>query len=52
MLEHTRVEVCIYGCVITMLTTGQEVTVDPDDTVVIDGGELTVYPGTAQKGGW
>ncbi len=52
VLEHSRIEVCLYGCVITMLTTGQAVALDPDDIAVIDGGALTVHPGTAQQGGW
>jgi len=45
IVENAQVEICFYGCEITMLRTGQTVTVNPKDSVVIDSGVMSVTPG-------
>ena len=40
--EHAQVDFCFLGCQVTLLTTGQTVSVGPQDTVVIDDGVMTV----------
>jgi hypothetical protein len=45
IIENSQIEICFYGCEITMLSTGQTVTVNPKDTVVIDSGVMSVTPG-------
>ncbi len=42
VVEHAQVEFCFLGCQVTILTTGQTVSVGPQDTVVIDDGVMTV----------
>ena len=37
-----QVDFCFLGCQVTLLTTGQTVSVGPQDTVVIDDGVMTV----------
>jgi len=42
VIENAQVEFCFLGCQVTILTTGQTVSVGPQDTVVIDDGVMTV----------
>jgi hypothetical protein len=44
VIEHAKVEICFYGCKITLLSTGQTVTVNPVDSVFISRGVMTVTP--------
>jgi hypothetical protein len=39
---QTQVDFCFLGCQVALLTTGQTVSVGPQDTVVIDDGVMTV----------
>lgn len=45
VVENAQVEICFNGCQMTLLKTGQTVTVNPKDSVVIDSGVMTVTPG-------
>ena len=45
IIEHAKVEICFYGCQIVLLSTGQTVTVNPDDSVLISRGVMYVTPG-------
>jgi hypothetical protein len=45
IVENAQVEICFYGCELTMLSTGQAVTVNPKDSVVIDSGVMSVNAG-------
>jgi hypothetical protein len=45
ILEHSKVDICFYGCQITLLRTGQTVSVNPDDSVVISNRSMYVQPG-------
>jgi hypothetical protein len=45
IIENSQVDLCFFGCEITMLSTGQTVAVNPKDSVVIDSGVMTVTPG-------
>ena len=42
MGTQTQVDFCFLGCQVTLLTTGQTVSVGTQDTVVIDDGVMTV----------
>jgi len=44
ILEHSKVDICFYGCQMTLLRTGQTVSVNPDDSVVISNRVMYVYP--------
>jgi hypothetical protein len=45
IIENAQVEICFSGCVMTMVSTGQAVQVNPKDTVTIDSGVLSVSAG-------
>lgn len=45
VIENAQVEICFYGCDMTLLSTGQTVTVNPKDSVVIDSGVMNVTSG-------
>ena len=45
IIENAQVEICFQGCEMTLLNTGQTVTVNPNDTVVIDSGVMSVTAG-------
>jgi hypothetical protein len=45
MLEHAKVDICFYGCTMTLLNTGQTVSVNPDDSVLISNRIMYVQPG-------
>ena len=45
IIENAQVEICFSGCVMTMVSTGQTVRVNANDTVVIDGGVMSVTAG-------
>jgi hypothetical protein len=45
IIENAQVEICFSGCVMTMVATGQTVQVNPNDTVMIDSGVLSVNAG-------
>jgi hypothetical protein len=45
IIENAQVEICFSGCVMTMVSTGQTVRVNPNDTVVIDSGVMSVTTG-------
>ena len=42
ILSHSQVEICFYGCEITLRSTGQAVRVDADDTIIISWGVMRV----------
>ena len=42
MLEHSKVDLCFYGCQITLLSTGQRAVVNPNDAVVISNRAMKV----------
>ena len=42
IVENSQVEICFLGCEMTLLSSGQTVSVGPKDTVVIDSGAMTV----------
>lgn len=44
VLEHSKVDLCFYGCQMTILRTGQTVSVNPNDSVVITNLVMYVYP--------
>ena len=45
VIANSQVEICFYGCDITLLQTGQTVWVNPKDAVVIDDGVMNVASG-------
>jgi hypothetical protein len=45
IIENAQVEICFSGCVMTMVSTGQTIQVNPKDTVTIDSGVLSVSAG-------
>ena len=45
VIENAQVEICFYGCQMTLLRTGQRVNVNPKDKVVIDNGVMSVSAG-------
>jgi hypothetical protein len=45
IIDHAKVEICFYGCRIVLLSTGQTVTVNPMDSVLINYGVMYVTPG-------
>ena len=45
ILENSKVDLCFYGCVMTLLRTGQTVSVNPDDSVVISNRTMSLTPG-------
>jgi long-subunit fatty acid transport protein len=45
IIENAQVEICFNGCAMTMLATGQTVQVNPNDSVVIDSGVMSVTAG-------
>jgi hypothetical protein len=45
IIENAQVEICFAGCVMTMVSTGQTARVNPNDTVVIDNGVMSVSAG-------
>jgi hypothetical protein len=45
IIENAQVEICFSGCVMTMVSTGQTVRVNPNDAVVIDDGVIKVTVG-------
>jgi hypothetical protein len=42
ILEHSRTEICHYGCDLYLRSTGQGVSIGPDDTVTISWGVMRV----------
>ena len=52
MLEHSKVDLCFYGCQITLLSTGQRAWVDPNDAVAISNGVMKVNQGVKTGRGW
>ena len=49
---QARVEICFYGCEMTLLATGQRVRVSPNDTVVINYRVMNVNQAVNERGGW
>jgi len=45
IIENAQVEVCFSGCMMTLVASGQTVRVNPNDTVVIDSGVMSVTAG-------
>jgi hypothetical protein len=45
IVENAQVQLCHNGCALTLLSTGQTVQVNPEDSVVIDNGVLSVSSG-------
>jgi len=45
VIENAQVDICFNGCEMTLLSTGQTVRVNPNDSVVIDNGVLNVTSG-------
>jgi hypothetical protein len=42
ILEHSRTEICFYGCDLYLRSTGQGVRIGPDDAVTISWGVMRV----------
>jgi hypothetical protein len=45
VIANAQVDICFLGCEMTLLSTGQTVRVNPNDTVVIDNGVMNVTSG-------
>jgi hypothetical protein len=45
IIENSQVEICVHGCEMVLLGSGQTITVGPNDTVVIDSGVMSVTSG-------
>jgi len=45
IIQNAQVEICFHGCKMTLVSTGQTVTVNPNDAVVIDSGVMRVTAG-------
>ena len=45
VIENAQVDICFNGCEMTLLSTGQTVRVNPNDSVVIDNGVMNVTSG-------
>lgn len=45
IIENAQVEICFSGCMMTLVASGQTVRVNPNDTVVIDSGVMSVTAG-------
>jgi len=45
VIENAQVDLCFYGCEMTLLSTGQTVSVNPKDSVVIDNSVMSVTSG-------
>jgi len=52
MLEHYRVDLCFYGCQITLLSTSQTMWVNQGDSVVISSRVMNVHRGAKVGSGW
>jgi hypothetical protein len=52
ILEHSKVDLCFYGCELTMLNTGQRLWINQRDEAVIDDGVIKVRRGASVRGGW
>ncbi len=52
ILEHSKVDLCFYGCQITLLISGQRVWADPNDAVVISNRAVKVNQGVKSGRGW
>jgi hypothetical protein len=42
MLDGATISLCDYGCALRLVATGQTIAVEPNDSVVIDDGVLSV----------
>jgi hypothetical protein len=49
---QARVEICFYGCEMTLLGTGQRVRVNLNDSVVINYRVMNVHRAVNERGGW
>ena len=49
---QARVEICFYGCEMTLLATGQRVRINPNDAVVINYRVMNVRQAVNERGGW
>jgi hypothetical protein len=45
VIQNAQVDICFNGCEMTLLSTGQTVSVNPKDAVVIDNGVMNVTSG-------
>jgi hypothetical protein len=45
VIQNAQVDICFNGCEMTLLSTGQTVSVNPNDAVVIDNGVMNVTSG-------
>jgi hypothetical protein len=45
VIQNAQVDICFNGCEMTLLSTGQTVSVNPKDSVVIDNGVMNVTSG-------
>ena len=52
VLEHAKVDICFFGCAMTLLSTGQTVMVNPNDAVVISHRVMNVHRAVNERGGW
>lgn len=52
ILEHCKVDLCFYGCEMTMLGTGQKAWVNQRDSVVISNRAMKVERGVNVRAGW
>jgi hypothetical protein len=52
ILEHSKVDLCFYGCEMTLLASGQKVWANQRDSVVISNRAMRVERGVNVRGGW
>jgi hypothetical protein len=52
MLEHSKVDLCFYGCEMTLLASGQRMWVNQSDSVVISNRVMRVQRGVKVGSGW
>jgi hypothetical protein len=52
ILEHSKVDMCFYGCELTMLDSGQRLWINQRDEAVIDDGVIKMRRGASVRGGW
>ena len=52
ILEHSKVDMCFYGCQLAMLGSGQRLWINQRNEAVIDDGVVGVHRGAGVRGGW
>ena len=52
IIAHAKVTICYQGCEMTLISTGQTLKVNPNDSVVINYGVMNVTRAVNERGGW